>query len=64
MPDSLPVVVSYIQEPGDEGGYAFQVDIRMDYDDVISLDPEDFVRVLLDAARLAVDRAQDFREGK
>lgn len=64
MLDSLPVVVSYIQEPGDEGGYAFQVDIRMDSHDVIGLHIYDFVRVLLDAARIALDRAQDFREGK
>jgi hypothetical protein len=61
MPDSLPVVVSYSQDPGQEGGYAFQVDIRMDYDDV---NIYDFVRVLLDAARIALDGAQDFREGK
>ena len=60
----LPLAVSYSQDPGEGAGHSFRVDIRMDSEAALFLEPEDFVRILLDAARIALDRVQDTREGK
>ena len=60
----LPLVASYSQEPGDSSDHRFCVDVRMDSEVALFLEPEDFARILLDAARIALDRVQDTREGK
>lgn len=60
----LPLAASYSQEPGDGSDHRFCVEVRMDSEVALFLEPEDFVRILLDAARIALDRVQDTREGK
>lgn len=60
----LPLAVSYSQERGEGAGHSFRVDIRMHSEAALFLEPEGFVRILLDAALIALDRVQDIREGK
>lgn len=63
MTTEPPILVTYCQEPSEEYR-GFRVDIRMDFDDACSVEPEDYVQILLDAASIALRHVQDVREGK